>query len=35
MGKESNTDISYCVSCLYVSESGGTVPMKGLISLPD
>ncbi len=33
VGKESNNDISYCITCLNISESGGTVPLKGLINL--
>ncbi len=31
--KESINEISYCITSLYTSESGGTVPMNGLISL--
>jgi len=31
VGKESINDTSYCITCLYISESGGTVPMKCLI----
>ena len=30
--KENTSEISCCITYLYISESGGTVPMRGLIN---